>query len=172
MFRSIRSFHSTIPRLVKVGDSIPSVALAFQSPGNSIDLSKELASGKSVVIGVPGAFSPGCTQSHLPGYFSKIKDFEAKGYEKFIVVSVNDAFVMNSWSETFGDLPKVKFVADASGEFVSALDLKFDASKFFGNERAKRFALLVEDGVVKGSFVEPDNTSVDVSAADKVLPEA
>ena len=75
---------------VKVGDSIPDVELFEDSPGNKVNLSKELASGKGLIIGVPAAFSPGCSDSHIPGYLA---DKRTKEAGKAFVISVNDAFV-------------------------------------------------------------------------------
>lgn len=166
----VRYFHSSLPTLVKVGDKIPSVPVSYQSPGNSIDLSQQLKSGKSIIVGVPGAFSPGCSQSHVPGYLKNWKAFNEKGYNQLYVVSVNDAFVMDAWAKQLqNDSDEVKFVADAKGEFAKALDVAFDASKVFGNERSKRYALLVDNGKVTHTFIEPENTAIDVSEATKVL---
>ncbi|KAF6063209.1 Redoxin family protein [Candida albicans] len=130
---------------VSIGDKVPATPVFEGSPGNDINLAEETASGKTILIGVPGAFSPACSASHVPGYIKNIRAFNDKGYQRFFVVAVNDPF---------------------------ELDLLFDARKAFGNERSKRYALIIEDGKVVKSFVEPDNTSVDVSAAQKVLEEA
>lgn len=169
-----RTLSRTIARNVSSGTAIPSISLFDGSPGNAVDLTSELTS-KAVIIGVPGAFSPGCTATHIPAYLSNLRQFNEKGYKQFFIIAVNDAFVTKAWSDSLlrhVGTNQVKFLADPSGEFTSSLDLLFDASKFFGNKRSKRYALLVEDGKVTKSFIEPDNTSVDVSAADKVLEEA
>lgn len=171
-----RTFTSSAARFVSVGDKIPAIALFEGSPGNEVNLAEEAAQGKSVVIGVPGAFSPACLASHVPGFLNDLRQFNDKGYTSFYIVGVNDAFVMKAWGDsilghTLGS-NQVRFLADPKGEFTSELDLLFDASKFFGNERAKRYALLVEDGKVTKSFVEPDNVSVDVSSAESVLKDA
>ncbi|CAK7901662.1 peroxiredoxin Ahp1p [[Candida] anglica] len=172
----LRQFSNSAARFVAVGDKIPDIALFENSPGNQVDLSEETAQGKSVIIGVPGAFSPACSASHVPGYLKHLRQFNEKGYKKFFVVSVNDAFVQKAWgdsllgSEIAG--AQITFLADPAAEFTTALDLKFDASKFFGNERSKRYALLVEDGKVAKTFIEPDNVSVEVSDAEKVLENA
>lgn len=171
----VRPFSSTTARFVAVGDKIPSTTLFEGSPGNQVDLAEEAKEGKSVIVGIPGAFSPACSASHVPGYIKNLRAFNEKGYNKFFVVAVNDAFVTKAFGdsllETVGT-NQVRFLADAKGEFSKELDVLFDASKFFGNERSKRYALLVEDGEVKKTFVEPDNTSVDVSDASKVLDKA
>jgi 2-Cys peroxiredoxin 5 len=171
----VRAFSGTAARFVSVGDKIPSTAVYDGSPGNEVNLAEETALGKSVIVGVPGAFSPACSASHIPGYLKQLRLFGDKGYTNLYVVAVNDPFVQKAWGS---DLTRnnysdhVKFLADPRAEFTAALDLKFDATKVFGNERSKRYALLVEDGKVTKTFVEPDNTSVDVSAADKVIAEA
>ncbi|KAF4636884.1 hypothetical protein G7Y89_g1203 [Cudoniella acicularis] len=152
--------------MVKVGDNIPSIELQEKEPGNNVDLSKELGSG--LIIGVPAAFSPTCSDSHIPGYVSHPK---IKNAGKVFVVSVNDPFVMNAWGKSL-DQDKssgVRFLADPAGKFTRALDLEFDAAPLLGTNRSKRYAIVVENGKVKSVHVEPDNIGVSVSAADKVL---
>lgn len=168
-------FRNSLRTYVAVGDKIPHTTVYEGSPGNEVDLAEETASGKSIVIGVPGAFSPGCSKSHVPGFIKNVRAFNDKGYQKFFVVAVNDAFVTKAWGDQLLESiagQQIRFIADPSGAFTKDLDLLFDASKFFGNERSKRYALIVEDGEVKKTFVEPDNTSVEVSSAAKVLDEA
>ncbi|KAF1985381.1 AhpC/TSA family protein [Aulographum hederae CBS 113979] len=161
-------FHSTAPNWVKKGDAIPSVELMEGSPGNKVNLAEELKGGKGVIVGVPAAFSPSCSATHVPGYINSAK---LKDAGKVFVVSVNDAFVMKAWAESLDPSEKsgVRFIADPSLAFTEALDLDFDGSAIFGGSRSKRYALLVEDGKVKEAFVEPDNTGLGVSTAEKVL---
>ncbi|KAJ5482910.1 hypothetical protein N7539_006356 [Penicillium diatomitis] len=161
-------FHSTSRNLVQKGDAIPDLeVLVENSPGNKTNLAKEIK-GKAVIVGVPAAFSPACSSTHVPGYISHPKLKEAG---QTFVVSVNDPFVMQAWGLTLDPQNKsgIRFLGDPSGKFTEALDLTFESSSIFGNDRSKRYALLVEDGKVKEAFVEPDNTGVDVSAAEKVL---
>ncbi|MCJ1338540.1 hypothetical protein MMC09_003829 [Bachmanniomyces sp. S44760] len=162
-------FHSTRPALVKVGDSIPDLeVLTEDSPGNIVNLAKILT-GKGLIIGVPAAFSPSCSNSHIPGY---INSRHLKDAGQVFVVSVNDPFVMKAWASTLDpdSSSGIRFLADPSSKFTSALDLLFDGSSIFGNERSKRYAIVVdEDGKVKEAHVEPDGTGVDVSTAEKVL---
>lgn len=92
----------------------------------------------------------------------------------FNVVVVNDAFVTKSWNEALVDkhgAKQFRFFADPKGDFVKQMDLDFDATSIFGNHRSKRFAAVVEDGVISKLFIEPDNTGIDVSAAENVLKE-
>ncbi|EHY58567.1 Peroxisomal membrane associated protein 20 [Exophiala dermatitidis] len=164
----IRSFSSTPAIMVKVGDPIPDVDLFEDSPGNKVNLSKELSSGKGVIIGVPAAFSPSCSDTHIPGYVASDK---LKSAGKVFVVSVNDPFVMKAWAKSLDESKKsgIRFLADPAGEFTRAWDVEFDASKLLGNKRSKRYAVVTEDGKAVKVAVEPDNTGVTVSAADKVL---
>lgn len=164
-----RGFKTSPRAFVAVGDSIPKVSLFEGSPGNAVELPGEL-SGKSIIIGVPGAFSPACSASHVPGYIERISALKDAGVSGVYVVGVNDAFVMKAWGDSLGgESDGVRYLADPSGEFSKELGLLFDAEKFFGNKRSKRYALVVEDGKVSAVFEEPDNVSVDVSAAGKVL---
>ncbi|KAE8356875.1 Redoxin [Aspergillus coremiiformis] len=161
-------FHSTTPAFVHKGDAIPDLdVLVENSPGNKVNLAKELK-GKGVIVGVPAAFSPACSSSHVPGYINHPKLKEAG---QVFVVSVNDSFVMNAWAASLDPSGKsgIRFLGDPTGKFSEALDVTFDSSSIFGNHRSKRYALLVENGKVKEAFVEPDNTGLDVSAAEKVL---
>lgn len=178
MFRNqfVRSFKTSSALRVKAGDKLPQIPLFYQSPTAEVNVADELKGQKGIIVGVPGAFSGGCTKTHIPGYLKHLREFNEKGYTKLFVVAVNDVFVMEAWGSMLSEHSisneAVKFLADPKGDFVGALDAKFDASKFFGNERSKRFALLVDDGVVKQAFVEPGNTSIDVSEAAKVLSQA
>ncbi|KEF62867.1 peroxiredoxin (alkyl hydroperoxide reductase subunit C) [Exophiala aquamarina CBS 119918] len=145
--------------MVKQGDSIPSVDLFENSPGNKVNLANELASGKGVIIGVPAAFSPGCSDSHIPGYLTSDK---LKDAGKVFVVSVNDAFVMKAWGKSL-DADKssgIRFLADPTGEFSKAWDVTFDATPILGNHRSKRYATTIENGRVVKAAVEPDNTGI------------
>ncbi|KAL1978789.1 hypothetical protein VTN31DRAFT_1648 [Thermomyces dupontii] len=166
--RQAASFHSTRPAFVKVGDAIPDLdVLVENSPGNKVNLAKELQ-GKGVIVGVPAAFSPACSSTHVPGYISHAK---LKDAGKVFVVSVNDPFVMKAWAESLDPEGKsgVRFLGDPTGKFTEALDLAFDSTAIFGNKRSKRYALVTENGKIKEVHVEPDNTGVNVSAANKVL---
>jgi len=161
---------STTPRpFVKVGDSIPDLdVLVENTPGNKVNLAEVLGKGKGLIIGVPAAFSPSCSNSHIPGFIEHPK-LENAG--QVFVVAVNDPFVTKAWGQSLDKDGQsgIRFLGDPSAKFTEALDLAFDGTAIFGGPRSKRYALLVEDGKVKQAFVEPDNTGVDVSAAEKVL---
>ncbi|KAJ6017377.1 hypothetical protein N7451_000756 [Penicillium sp. IBT 35674x] len=161
-------FHKTAPAFVQKGDAIPDLnVLVENSPGNQVNLAKELK-GKGVIVGVPAAFSPACSSSHVPGFINHPKLKEAG---QVFVVAVNDPFVTKAWAESLDPNGKsgIRFLGDPTAKFTEALDLTFDSTAIFGNIRSKRYALLVEDGKVKEAFVEPDNAGLNVSAAEKVL---
>ncbi|KAA8649791.1 hypothetical protein EYZ11_005381 [Aspergillus tanneri] len=161
-------FHNTAPAFVQKGDSIPDLdVLVEDSPGNKVNLAKELK-GKGVIVGVPAAFSPACSASHVPGYINHPK---LKGAGQVFVVAVNDPFVTKAWGASLDPSGKsgIRFLGDPAGKFSEALDVIFDSTSLFGNKRSKRYALVVENGKVKEAFVEPDNTGLNVSAAEKVL---
>ncbi|KAA8893311.1 Redoxin [Sphaerosporella brunnea] len=128
------------------------------------------SSGKFIIIGVPGAFTPPCS-SQVPGYIANYPQFAAKGVKDIYVIAVNDVFVTKAWKESLGKDSPVHFCADSTGEFVKSLGLEFDASGLLGNIRSKRFAAIVEDGVVKKVFVEDEPPNITVTAAEKVLEE-
>ncbi|KAF2747139.1 AhpC/TSA family protein [Sporormia fimetaria CBS 119925] len=163
-----RFFHASTPAFVRVGDRIPSVELMEGSPGNKVNIADELSHGKGLIIGVPAAFSPSCSESHVPGYISSDK---LKSAGKVFVVAVNDAFVTKAWAQNLDPNNKsgLRFLADPKLDLTNALDLAFDGTAIFGGHRSKRYALVTEDGVVKEAHVEPDNTGLNVSAAAKVL---
>lgn len=154
---------------------MPSSLLQKDAPSNQINLADLTAKGRFLVVGVPGAFSPGCSQRHIPEYIKDMDKLKAKGIEKVYVVAVNDSFVTGHWATSLlqnqpaRSADFVEILADPKGEFAKAWDVLFDASKFFGNERSKRFAAVIKDGKVESAFVEPDSTGIDVSSAAKVL---
>ncbi|KAG9231034.1 Redoxin-domain-containing protein [Amylocarpus encephaloides] len=167
--RAPRNFHSSARAFVKVGDKIPSIeGLVEASPGNKVDLGEETKSGISTIIGVPAAFSPACSESHIPGYINHPKLKEAG---KVFVVAVNDPFVTKAWGVSLDPTGSsgIRFLGDPTAKFTEALDLTFDGTAIFGGPRSKRYALQVKDGKVVSVHVEPDNTGLDISAAEKVL---
>ncbi|MCJ1411773.1 Peroxiredoxin-5, mitochondrial [Ptychographa xylographoides] len=162
------AFHASTPAPVKVGDGIPNLDVLHEhSPGNKINLAQELV-GDGIIVGVPAAFSPSCSNSHIPSYINHPKLSSAG---QVFVVSVNDAFVMKAWATSLDptNTSGIRFLADPTAAFTQALALAFDGSAIFGGDRSKRYALTIKDGKVKEVHVEPDNTGVDVSTAEKVL---
>ncbi|KAG4435914.1 hypothetical protein IFR05_008608 [Cadophora sp. M221] len=166
--RSSRSFHASARSFIKVGDKLPNLdVLVENSPGNKVNLS-EAIKGKALIIGIPAAFSPSCSNSHVPGYINHSK---LKSAGDVFVVAVNDPFVTKAWADSLDPTGSsgIRFLGDPTAKFTEALDLAFDGAAIFGGPRSKRYALEIEDGKVKALHVEPDNTGLDVSAAEKVL---
>ncbi|KAI1807455.1 AhpC/TSA family protein [Daldinia bambusicola] len=164
-----RAFHATARAFIKVGEPIPDLEVLHEgSPGNKVNLAKEFETANGVIVGVPAAFSGACSEKHVPSY---IKSPKLRDAGRVFVVSVNDAFVMKAWGDQLDPTHEsgIRFLADPAGEFTKALDLGFDAPAIFGGMRAKRYALVVEDGKVKSLHVEPDNTGTNVSLAENVL---
>jgi peroxiredoxin len=155
---------------IAVGDKIPAGTLKIAGPDGAKDRStNELFGGKKVVLfGVPGAFTPTCSAKHLPGFVSKAKQIKAKGVNSIICLSVNDAFVMDAWGKAQHAEDAVMMAADGNAEFTRALGLDFDASNFGMGVRAQRFALIVDNGVVKGAYVEAPG-KFEVSSAEAIL---
>ncbi|KAI8148089.1 Redoxin [Fennellomyces sp. T-0311] len=168
--RQARGFHSSAASFIKAGEYLPSVVVQRRSPADTVDVRELFGNvNKAILFGVPGAFTPGCSKTHLPGYINKAEELKTeKGVDLIACVSVNDAFVMNAWSEVNHADGKVELLADSKGELAKALELDFDASGALGNHRCKRFAAIVEHGVVKQLFVEPDKTGLSVSLVENV----
>jgi peroxiredoxin len=155
---------------IAVGDTIPDIRVMTTGPERPthVQTGEVLGSGKVVLFAVPGAFTPTCSDYHLPSYVIRHDDLVAKGVDKVVCVSVNDPFVMAAWAEDqqVGDL--VTMLADGSGEFTAAVGLELDGSGFGLGTRSQRYAMVLEDGVVKVLHVEP-GAGLTVSAADAIL---
>jgi peroxiredoxin len=156
---------------IDVGDKIPAVTLKQLTPEGVTEFTTdEIFGGKRVVlIAVPGAFTPACSQRHLPGYVDKAADIKAKGVDEIACVAVNDAFVMGAWGRDQRAEGKVRMLADGSGDFARALGLELDLTKGGLGVRSKRYSMLVDDGVVKSLNIEQQPGQVDVSGAEAML---
>jgi len=153
--------------MIQVGDKIPSVKL--KKTDMSDVTTDEIFKGKKVVLfAVPGAFTPTCSEKHLPGFIDKADAFAKKGVDTIVCTSVNDAFVMDAWGKDRGAGDKVMLVADGNADLAKALGLDFDGSNIGFGTRAQRFALVAEDGVVKHLAVEKP-MKFEVSDADSIL---
>ncbi len=152
---------------IKEGDKIPSVKI--KATDMSDLTTDELFSGKKVVLfAVPGAFTPTCSNQHLPGYIEHADAIRAKGVDDIICMSVNDAFVMGAWAKDRGAGDKVRLVADGNGDLTKALGLEMDGTGIGFGLRSQRFAAIVEDGVVTKLAVE-EPMKFEVSAAEAIL---
>jgi peroxiredoxin len=155
---------------IEVGDRIPDVPVSTPSADGpkrvgSVEL---LGTGKVVLFGVPGAFTPTCSDYHLPGFVLRADDLAAKGVDTIACLSVNDAFVMGAWADARDVGDKVVMIADGSADLTRALGLEVDLSGGGLGLRSKRFAAIFDDGVLTELAVE-EGLGLDVSTADATL---
>ena len=157
---------------IQVGEKIPDVTLKIMKDGKMQDLStSELCSGKRVVLfAVPGAFTPTCSEQHLPGFIAQADAIKAKGIDTIACLSVNDAFVMDAWGKDRGAGDKVLMVADGNGDLAKALGLDFDGSGIGFGIRSQRYAAVFDDGVAKIVAVD-EPMKFEVSSAEKILAQ-
>ncbi len=155
---------------IQVGDRVPSASFRIKTADGIQELSSdEVFSGKKVVLfSVPGAFTPTCSAKHLPGFVEKAGEFKTKGIDSIACLSVNDAFVMDAWGKDQKVGDKVLMLADGNGDFAKALGLELDATGVGLGIRSQRFAMVVEDGVVKALNVEQPG-AFEVSSAEAML---
>ena len=153
---------------IEVNNNFPvqKVRLVVAGELQEVDSSEYLANKKVMLVGVPGAFTPTCHVSHLPGYTEHLSSFEAKGYS-VVFISVNDPFVMKAWSEA-SNANGIDMIADGNGELTEALELVMDASGFGLGKRCMRFAMAIENSVIKSIDVE-EGGALDVSSAESQL---
>lgn len=170
-----RSFSSTAVTMapIKVGDAIPSVEVFEGEPGKKVNLAELFKGKKGVLFGVPGAFTPGCSKTHLPGFVEQAGALKAKGAQVVACLSVNDVFVTEEWGRAHQAEGKVRLLADPTGTFGKATDLLLDDSlvSLFGNRRLKRFSMVIDNGIVKALNVEPDGTGLTCSLAPNILSQ-
>jgi len=154
---------------IAVGDKIPTGSFKVMGVDDPEDLATDdVFSGKKVVFfAVPGAFTPGCSLTHLPGYVVNADNIKEKGVDTIACMSVNDAFVMGAWGQN-QNADEILMLADGNGEFTEAIGMELDASGFGMGSRSKRFAMIVDDGTVTHVAIEPPGGIV-VSAAEAIL---
>jgi peroxiredoxin len=156
---------------ISVGDKVPDVKVQTPTPDGpkAVQTGDVLGKGKVVLFGVPGAFTPTCSDYHLPGFVLRADDLKGKGVDTIACVSVNDAFVMAAWGEAREVGDKVLLLADGSADFARALGVEIDLSGGGLGVRSKRFSAILEDGVVTDLTVEDDGLGLEKSGADEVL---
>ena len=156
---------------ITVGDRIPDVAVTIPGadgmpkPAQTGEL---LGSGKVVLFAVPGAFTPGCSNFHLPGFVLRGDEVKAKGVDTIACVAVNDAFVMKAWADDQNVGDSIQMIGDGNGDFTKAMDLVMDGSGIGLGSRSKRYAAVIQDGVIEQLFVEP-KPGVEQTSVENVL---
>ncbi len=153
---------------IQPGEQIPEAILQYVHDGiQKIDTNTLFEGNKTVLFAVPGAFTPTCSERHLPGYVEHFEEFKRRGIN-VACMAVNDAFVMEAWGESQHVPEGLRMLSDGNGELTRALGLEMDASAYGMGSRSKRFALYAENGVVSQVFVEAPG-EFRVSSAEHVL---
>lgn len=155
--------------MIQVGDSIANITLTVMGDNGPEKVTTEslFANKKVALFAVPGAFTPGCSVTHLPGYVIKADEIKAKGVDSIICLSVNDAFVMDAWGKQ-SNAEEIIMLADGNAELTNVLGLTLDARGFGMGERSKRYSMLVDNQVVTHLNIEPEG-GITVSSAEYIL---
>ena len=155
---------------IQVGDRLPqSTFRVMTAEGPVAKTTDDVFKGRKVVlVAVPGAFTPTCHRNHLPGFVAKREEILARGVDAIAVTSVNDIFVLNAWQQQSG-AEGIEFLADGNAEFAKAIGLEMDGSGFGLGPRSQRYAMLVDDGVVRILNVEDTPSKAEVSGAEALL---
>src|SRR5271157_2984779 len=155
---------------IAVGDRVPDVKVfTFGENGPEATTAQEvLGHGRVVLFGVPGAFTPTCSDHHLPGFVLRAEELRAKGADTVVCLSVNDPFVMGAWGKDQNVGSSVVMLADGNGELAEAMGLTMDGSGFGLGSRSQRYAAIIDDGVVSWFAVEP-GPGLSASSAEEVL---
>jgi peroxiredoxin len=157
---------------VQVGDTIPSGTLIKMTDEGPRPVStEELFGGRTVALfSVPGAFTPTCSAKHLPGFIEHADDIVARGIDEIVCISVNDPFVMGAWGKSASVGDKITMLSDGNADFVKALGLTMDGSKFGMGTRGQRFSMLVRDGRIEQLNVEEPG-AFKVSSAEHMIEQ-
>lgn len=153
---------------IQIGDTLPNVELRVMGKdGPEAVNTADLFAGKKVVLfAVPGAFTPTCSEAHLPGFVVKADEIKAKGVDSIICTAVNDVFVMDAWGKA-QNADGIIMLADGIGAFASALGLELDLTGIQFGKRSKRYAMIINDGVVE--LLNVDEKDLDKSSAEAIL---
>ena len=156
---------------IQVGDRLPQSTFRVMTPdGPAAKTTDDVFKGRKVVLfAVPGAFTPTCHRNHMPGFVANADTIKAKGVDAIVVTAVNDVFVLDAWTKQSGCDGKIEYIADGNGDFAKAIGLTVDASGNGLGIRSKRYAMVVEDGVVKALNVEDSPGKAEVSSAENLL---
>ena len=154
---------------ISAGDRIPAATLQTMGENGPAPITTdEIFAGKKVVMfAVPGAFTPGCSMTHLPGYVVNADKLKAAGVDTIACLSVNDAFVMDAWGKA-QNAEQILMLADGNGDFTTTLGLELDGTGFGMGLRSQRYAMIVDDGTVSVLNVE-SGPGVDVSSAETIM---
>lgn len=157
---------------IKVGDRLPNATFrVMTADGPKPKTTDEIFKGKKILLfAVPGAFTPTCHKNHLPGFVKNAAAIKNKGIDTIAVTSTNDPFVQDAWKKASG-ADAIEFLSDGNADFAKAIGLELDASAMGLGIRSKRYAMIVEDGVVKSLNVEDVPSKADISNAETMLKQ-
>lgn len=155
---------------IQVGDRLPDTKLvkATADGPDQVDTTSYFAGRKVALFAVPGAFTPTCSAKHLPGFVGKADELKARGIDEIACTAVNDAFVLAAWAKAGNVGDSVTMLADGNADFATAIGLSADSSAFGMGTRSRRYAMLVDDGVVRVLHVEQPG-EFRVSSAENLL---
>ena len=156
---------------ISAGDKIPDVevkVLNAQGVPQGVQTGEVLGTGRVVLFGLPGAFTPGCSKQHLPGYVGAADKLAQKGVDTVACISVNDAWVMDAWAREQGVGDRILMLADGNGAFAEAMGLTMDGSGYGLGTRSQRYAAVIENGTISRLEVEP-GPGVNVSSCENIL---
>jgi len=158
---------------IKPGDAVPPATFTVMAAeGPKLRTADEIFKGRKVVLfGVPGAFTPTCSATHLPGFRDSTEAFKAKGIDEIAVTSVNDVFVMDAWAKQVGAAGKIAFLADGNADFAKALGLTLDLTERGLGIRSQRYSMLVENAVVRRLNIEAAPNQAETSSAEALLQQ-
>jgi glutaredoxin/glutathione-dependent peroxiredoxin len=158
---------------IEPGSKVPNVNFKTMGESGPADLaSGDLFKGKKVALfAVPGAFTPTCHARHLPGFLHNLEAFKAKGVDVVACTAVNDIFVLDAWGRASNAEGKITMLADGNGDFAKAIGLDMDGTGIGFGIRSKRYAMLIDDGVVKALHVEPQAGVLQESSAERLLED-
>lgn len=152
---------------IEIGQKIPDVKLKM-ADGQDISTTELFRGKKAVLFAVPGAFTPTCSDYHLPGFVESAAEIKAKGIDTIACVAVNDHFVLAAWAKARETGDKILMLADGNGDLARAMGLEMDARAFGLGLRSKRYAAIIEDGVIKALNVEQPG-KLEISTAEEIL---
>jgi glutaredoxin/glutathione-dependent peroxiredoxin len=157
--------------VIAVGDRLPKARFTIMTAsGPAPKTTDEIFGGKlSALFAVPGAFTPTCHRNHLPGFLENAEALAAKGVEQIVCTSTNDIHVLTAWANATGATEKIVFISDGNGDFARAIGLDLDGSPNNMGIRSKRYAMIVEDGVVKTLNIEDAPGKAELSSATALL---
>ncbi|WP_032113701.1 peroxiredoxin [Candidatus Paracaedibacter symbiosus] len=157
--------------MININQKVPNVTVKYVTNNeiSEINFYDYLADKKAVIFGLPGAFTPTCSGSHLPSFAETVENFKQKGVDQVICLAVNDVFVLKAWAQHHKVEHKINFISDGNGSLTQALGLTLDATPFGMGIRSQRYSMYVESGVVRLLNIETSSGACTVAAAPTIL---